>query len=273
MRRITSDSSTGAASRGVVEAITVRLGSLAAESLFQSPAPLAPIGSNAPCCRRSPTPRPRQGTPGWAFPWFRVADSEPDGPIAVALERPAWNEIVAEAERQGSSPTRCCSTPRSSSARRAMPASSPTGSSKTWTAVVRLRLGARLLSFSPPPGSADERPPVLIQRPEGGLQGVAAAVVEAWTELSVRPSRAAISAGDSPTTWRKSTRPAALRQQLECPPQVVGPLAAKPAAFVFLEPDLLTGIGRLGPQLVQRRVTRDPPEPGGEEEPHAARTV
>jgi hypothetical protein len=82
----------------------VRLGSLAAQSLSVSGNPRPDRLERTLLQAVSYYLGPGKGTPGWAFPSFLVADSEPDGPIAVELERPAWNEILAEAERQGVEP-------------------------------------------------------------------------------------------------------------------------------------------------------------------------
>ncbi len=95
------DSSATATPRETEAAVTVRLGPVAATALSASgpdPLPTAllqAIGYYLGAGRESA---------GWAFPKFLVPDSEPAGTVTASLERTAWDQIVAEAERQGVEP-------------------------------------------------------------------------------------------------------------------------------------------------------------------------
>jgi hypothetical protein len=101
---IHSDTSATADSQATQGVVAVRLGSLAAESLAASAQPRAESLKRALAQAVAYYLGPGRDTAGWAFPKLLVPDSEPAGTVTVELDPMAWDQIVAEAERQAVEP-------------------------------------------------------------------------------------------------------------------------------------------------------------------------
>jgi hypothetical protein len=94
------DSSATKTPKETREAVTVRLGPMAAEALSASGQPRAERLEKTLVQAIAYYVGPARDTTGWAYPKFLVPDSEPAGRMAVRIEGVVWERIAAEAKRQ-----------------------------------------------------------------------------------------------------------------------------------------------------------------------------